>query len=264
MSVAICTAVKDCAMWLPRFFKQLDKLSDVSRVIFIYGKSKDKTLELIKDWSKHTRHPVQVCQEPDMPGILTSAELGALCRDFQEIVRRGEDEWALLADADVMSMPADLIQKLQKHDKDIVAPYVYVMNHVPPGFYDTFCFRLDGCRFHPYKPPMNKGRLLQLDSVGTVFLAKREVFLDVPYGNPYPHMKFCNDARAKGYEVWADPKTTVLHVDLTRFGIMHYPLEHVRGLPPDKTPFIRDGREVVSLEQLQLDYVSAFVWGEVK
>jgi hypothetical protein len=192
----------------------------------------------------------------------SSAQIGAIYQDFQEAVKASDEEYILLADADLMTMPSNLIPRLRALDKDIVAPYVYMRNCIPRMFYDSYVFRLNGYRYHPFRQPMNNNQPINLDSVGTCFLVKRKPFLDVPNDNPYPHMKFCNDARKKGYEVWADPRINVIHLDLTRFGINHFPLEEVMGEPPRNVPFITDSGEVVEQFRLDDEMVAAWVYGE--
>ena len=264
MSTVVCTPVKNCALWLPRYLTQLEDLKGISRIIFIYGDSEDSTLLILKNWIKKTRHSVELFKEPSMQA-LTSAQIGAIYQDFQEIIRQsGKDEWILLADADLMEIPSDTVERLKTLNKDIVAPYVWMRNCVPKLFYDSYVFRLKGYRYHPLRPPMGGGKPLQLDSVGTCFLVKRKVFLDVPYGDPYPHMKFCNDARTKDYEVWADPTTNVNHLDLTRFGIHHYPIEQLLnpGKPMQLVPFIADDGKVVEDANFSDELINAWVYGD--
>ena len=262
MSVSVCTPVKNCAFWIDAFLSKLDEFKDVNRVIFSYGESYDPTLLILKNWMKKTNHKVELYQEPKM-NALSSAQIGAIYQDFQELIGKGDDAWVLLADADLTYMPPDLIQRLQVQDKDIIAPYVWMRNCIPKMFYDSYVFRLNGSRYHPLDPPMLGGKTGKLDSVGTCFLIKRKVFLDVPYGDPYPHLKFCNDARAKGYTVWADPTISVTHVDLTRFGINHLPIESILnpGKPVILPPFINNKGELKETHQFEDELINAWVYG---
>lgn len=263
MSVLVCIPVKNCAAWLPCFFQKVDRLDDVSRVVLIYGESLDSTLDVITQWMVMTEHDVELYREPPRMNAQASSQIGAIYRDFQEIMAHGDETHALLLDSDVLRMPANLIQRLQKYDKDIIAPYTWLLYHEPGKcFYDTYCFRLKNYRYHPFNPPMNNNELIQLDSVGTCILVKRRVFLEVPYRDHWPHMNFCNDARIQGYEVWADPKTSVDHVDLTRFGILHVPFT-LQGDPADRTPMIKDDGSIVKIENFSEEYSSMYIWGEI-
>jgi len=271
--VAVFVPVKDCAMWLLRFLQELEKLKDITRVVFCYGKSDDPTLTILKTWMRYTKHHVQIFEEPRLGGAMSSAEIAGIYREFQQIMKDGDEEYALLMDADVMRMQTNLVPKLKNLDKDIVAPFIWTLFHKPPQFYDVFVFRLDGNRFHPFKPPTGGGKAFQLDSVGTCFLVKREPFLDVEYQDPYPHLKFCNTARQKGYEVWTDPRITVQHVDLIRFGIAHEQLEVLKARKRgetelnkyiDRTPFIKDNGEVIDLDRMAYELTSVYVWGLIE
>lgn len=271
--IAVFVPVKNCAIWLLRFLQGINKLKDISRIVFCYGQSQDPTLTILKTWMEYTKHYVQIFEEPRLGGAMSSAEIAGIYREFQQIMKEGDEEYALLLDADIMRMQTNLVPKLKNLDKDIVAPFVWTLFHQPPQFYATYTFRLDKCRFHPFKPPTGGGKPFQVDSVGTCLLVKREPFLEVEYQDPYPHIKFCNAARQKGYEVWADPRTTVQHVDLIRFGIVHKQLNILKAIQRgetelgpyiDRTPFIKDGGEIIDLDRLAYELTSIYVWGDVE
>lgn len=268
MSVMVGVPVKDSATWLPRFFKQLEKLEDVSRVVFSYSRSKDETLKLLKHWEHETKHSTEIIHEPDMPQALSAAEIAPVYKDFQTMF--GEKGWEdethfLLIDADIMDVPDDLIQRLMAHDKDIIAPFVYVDRMIPKQFFDVHCFRLSGFRFHPYLPPdPNDGEIFELDSVGCCYLVNRDTFKFVDYDNPHPHLRFCENALDAGYEVWADPSIEILHLDTARFGIVKTPIEILRGIEFDPPPVIKKGGTVVDNDELIEDMINALVWGTVE
>ncbi|HUW44764.1 MAG TPA: hypothetical protein VMW50_03120 [Dehalococcoidia bacterium] len=265
MSVMVGVPVKNSAIWLARFLEQLEKLEDVSRVIFSYGFSRDPTLNILQQYEHDTKHPTEIIAEPWMPGPLSAAEIAPVYKDFQEII--GEEGWEeethfLLLDADIMHAPADLIQRLKKHDKDIIAPFVWVDRSNPRQFFDIHCFRIYEHRFHPFSPPdPNNGEPFELDSVGSCYLAKYEPFKLVDYENPHPHIRFCENALKEGYEVWADPGTEVLHLDDMKLGIKKTAIETLRGQPFNPPPYIMKDGTVVDGEQIAKDAIDAFVWG---
>jgi hypothetical protein len=263
-------------MWLPKFLSELDKVTGLGRVIIHYGISSDDTIDILKKWSKETSLEAEFFLDPVTMSAKSSASIGSLYRDYQRIVSETSScSHVLLPDSDLVKFPKNLVETLLKHDKDIVAPYPYVYLHDKPCriFYDTYCFRLKGFRFHPLKPPRNNGQLMQLDSVGTCMLVKHKPFLDTSYGDPYPHMKFCDESRAKGYEVWADPSTIVWHVDLQQLGVephtQHEVLEAAAKGDPDpyskacKVKYIRDDGSTVSSVEILQDLVDAYVYGRV-
>ena len=268
MSVMVGVPVKDSAIWLVRFLEQLEKLEDVSRVIFSYGWSNDPTLVTLQQYANDSRHPIEIIPEPAMPRPLSAAEIAPIYRDFQETL--GEDGWEeethfLLLDADIMEFPADLISRLKKPDKDIIAPYVWVDRSNPRQFFDVHCFRFNGHRFHPFQPPdPNDGEPFELDSVGSCYLTKYEPFKLVDYENPHPHLRFCENAIKEGYEVWADPGTEILHLDTAKMGIKKTPIEILRGQNFNPPPYIKKGGIIVDNDQIAKDLIDAFVWGKVE
>ena len=268
MSVLVGVPVKESAVWLPRFLEQIEKLEDVSRVVFSYGNSRDPTLQFLKEWESETKHSTEIIHEPAMPRPLSAAEIAPVYKDFQDII--GEKGWRdethfLLIDADVMDVPADLIQRLMRHDKDIIAPFVWVDRAFPRQFFDVHCFRLYGYRFHPFLPPdPEDGKPFEVDSVGSCYLAKYEVFKLIEYENPHPHMRFCENALDEGYEVWADPGTEILHLDTMKVGVAKSPLEVLRGKKFDPPPFIKKDGSIIANEDFDKELIKAFVWGIVE
>ena len=274
MTVDTCFPVKNAGMWLPKFLSELDKVKGLGRVIVTYGASQDDTFEILKSWVKKTSLEAEVYVDPVQMKAMSSAGIGALYRDYQKLIEETSScSHILMPDSDLVKIPSNLVERLLKHNKDIVAPYPYVYLHDRPCrlFYDSHCFRLSGYRFHPLKPPRNNGRIMKIDSVGTCMLVKRKPFLDTPYGDPYPHMKFCNESREKGYEVWADPSTVVWHLDITRLGLephaQHEVLEAAAKGDPNpmskacQVPYIRDDGSTVGAVEILGDIVDAYVYG---
>jgi hypothetical protein len=263
MSVAVCVPIKyPAGEWLHLFLKEAEHFKDISRFIFSYGypdknvEGEDPTLIKLKEWIKTTKHRVEVYQEPKLEIISGTVQLAAIYHDFQKLVDPEKETHVLLADSDLIKMPHDLIQLLKKQNKDVIAPYPWVKNHIPPMFYDTMIFRVAGKRFHPLRPPMPK-ESFKVDSVGTCFLVRTKIFKEIPYRNPYTAMPFCNDARAKGYEVWADPRIKVWHLDIMRLGIFHMPLFS------DETPFVTESGAEFTPSEVSHHVGQAYIEGRV-
>jgi len=261
MSTLVGTPVKNAGLWLPKFLEELEKLRGVSRTVFIYGESNDQTLDILNQWADTSRHEVEIFREPPLEAP-TAHQLGPLYQDFQDAMTSGDETHFLLIDADITRFPADLIYRLRKHGKDIIAPYVWVNGHVPPRFFDTYCFRYKGYRFHPFNPP-DPGQPFKVDSIGSCYLAKRDAFAFTPYGDR-PHRSFCQNAREMGFEVWADPTTKIYHVFLEALGISRVYPEALENLPPDNTPYIKKDGSTVPLEQMGPDLLYAMIWHEVR
>jgi len=84
--------------------------------------------------------------------------------------------------------------------------------------------------------------------VGTFFLIKRKVFLEVNWDNPVPHLQFNLNARKKGYKVYALPYLKIYHANIENLEAPHYPVEYYvqKGLLPaselEKIGYKRVGR----------------------
>jgi len=274
MKTIAYTPVKNASIWLPVFTTQLERLEGVDEVVFTYGESDDLTLQMLRDYSKKSKKRIRIKKEPPLGQVYSSAQIGKTYEDFQKYFETTDYDQVLMVDADLMRMPQNLVARLSRHKKDIIAPYIWTLYHDAPTqmFYDSYVFRYKGYRFHPFSPPLNNGKPLQLDSVGTCFLIKRKPFLDTTYGDPYPHKKFCDESREKGYEVWADPSTAVQHVDLGRFGMFHHQLEVFqamqRGEPnpylyADQTPYITDSGQIISTGEFDVQYIKAYTQGVI-
>jgi hypothetical protein len=124
-------------------------------------------------------------------------------------------------------------------------------------------FRKSGYRYFPFDPPhAHDKKPVQIDSVGTCMLVKKEVFEATPYDDPYPHMRFCDESREKGYTVWADPSTSIYHVDLLRFNITHFPLEMLTGQPVEAPSYMDSEGNLYQPGSIGGYIVNAVVWGD--
>lgn len=259
MSTLVGVPVKNAVIWLDRFLENLGRMKGVSRAVFYYGPSQDPTLEQLKEWVKKAPFPVEIYQDPPMRA-LSSAQIAPVYKELQEVMREGDETHFLSIDADIMKAPKTLIRSLKKQKKDIIAPYVWVEGQKPKTFYDTDVFRYKGMRFHPFNPPTSKVSF-EVDSVGTCWLATREAFTETEITNPYPDRVFCNNARAKGFKVWADPRLNIYHLNAKPFGLHQIPLEALLRRPPDDTPYIKSDDTAVDVASMPNDYIKAFVWG---
>jgi hypothetical protein len=96
-----------------------------------------------------------------------------------------------------------------------VAPIIYLGGL----FYDTWGFRaIDGKRWTneaPYHPDYEAGRLLPMNSVGSCVLFTRAILdAGIRMRGTYEGgllVGMCDDSREKGFRVWADTSTAILH-----------------------------------------------------
>lgn len=259
MSTLVGVPVKDCAIWLNRFLEAFEQLADISRAVFYYGPGRDPTLTLLKEWAEEAPFLVEIYEDPPMRS-LSSAQLAPVYRELQEIMQEGDETHFLSIDADIMRVAPNIIRRLKKQRKDIIAPYVWMEGQKPRTFYDTNNFRTKGFRFHPFDPPKPE-QTFKVDSVGTCWLTTREVFLETTIDNPYPDRVFCNNARAGGYSVWADPRLSIYHLNAAPIGLHPVPLELLQGQPPDPTPYLKSDNTVLEVNAMPNEFVEAFIWG---
>ena len=263
MSTLVGVPVKNSDFWLPRFLMHFKELKDVSRAIFYYAPDPDidATLKALQKGIENAPFPVEIYRDPRMQAPASSL-IAPVYKELQEIMKEGDETHFLSVDDDLMKLPKNLIRSLKKQKKDVIAPYVYVEGQKPLTFYDTDVFRYKGLRFHPFDPPKPE-TTFEVDSVGTCWLATREAFTETKIDNPYPDRTFCNNARAEGLKVWADPRLSVYHLNTKPFGLHQIPLEAVLGLPPDNTAYIRSDDTIVDIGTMPGQYIEAFVWGRV-
>lgn len=234
------TMVKDGDRWLEDNWKALNSIDYPKkklRLVVEFGKSNDNSLELLKRFAKENKIKVDVYAEPrDKDLKLGGAQAAASIYNEWKRLMKDDEDYFLLFDSDVIDVPKNLIKELLKVDADIVAPYPWCEDG---HFYDNWIFRINNIRFSPKDPPgMGKLYPIEVDSVGTVFLAKREPFLTVPIINPYPNLTFCINARRFGYQVVALPYLEVTHKDIAKLGLIHNPLPQNLGGYPSSNEFL--------------------------
>jgi hypothetical protein len=80
------------------------------------------------------------------------------------------------------------------------------------AFYDIFAFRKSGRRFAPF-PPFHEelGGLTEVDSAGSCLVMKADVARQCRMNDKSGLVSFCDDARAKGFQVWVDPSLRIYH-----------------------------------------------------
>ena len=231
--------VKNSARWLPAFFKQVENMTypdNKLRLVFSYGNSNDKTLDLIKEYKEKSKYKVEVFAEPQdrflkMGGAQCAA---AIYKDFQQLL---DEDYFLLLDSDLTKIPPNLIQELMRVQADIVAPYTWSENK--RHFYDNFIFRIQNLRFSPQDPPGNKLTYpIRVGSCGCCFLADGKVWKETEIANPYPNLTFCYNAARAGALVAAVPYLECEHVDLEKYGINHMPLHQKYGGWPSAEAFL--------------------------
>jgi hypothetical protein len=232
--VTVCSLFKDCAHTVPYYRALLESQArrDVAITCsFVEGDSRDDTWTRLSGWrdADPRVHLVQRHVEPvhDFDDRVRKwAELGNLAL---EGALRTDCTHVLWCESD-LTLPHDLVEQLVARDVDIVAPAIFLGGM----FYDTWGFRgLDGSRFTntpPYHAQWHPHALVELSSVGSTVLFRREVFdAGIRFRGTYPDgllAGVCGDAREAGFRVWMDSRVAVLH-PTTSWRKAQYALERV-------------------------------------
>ena len=207
--------------YLPSYRNQLESLYISGgldwKLFILEGDSRDDSHGFLKRWANDDPR-VHIGQEH--VGVSIDIEDRAACwaragnACFDLTPTEGNHTHFLWLEAD-LCFPAELLTRLVAHDVDVVAPIVWLGGL----FYDTWGFRgTDGVKWTngaPYHSDYRPWTLLEMNSVGSCVLFKREVLdAGIRFRPTYEDgllVGMCNNARDRGFKVWADPSTAILH-----------------------------------------------------
>lgn len=219
--VAICSLVRDGMAYLPAYRRQLESLrlpGGLQWQLFILeGDSRDDSHAFLTKWAQEDSR-ITVAREH--AGDSTDKEdraarwarVGNTC--FGLVPESGPHTHVLWLETD-LCFPPELLHRLLDHRVDIVAPMIFLGGL----FYDTWGFRdLEGRSWRgeaPYHPSYRPMALMDMGSVGSCVLFRREILdAGIRFKGTYEQgllVGMCNDARAKGFKVFADTGTAILH-----------------------------------------------------
>jgi len=219
--VAICSLVRDGMAYLPAYRSQLENLrlaeDDTWHLYILEGDSRDGSQAFLKAWaaedpriSVSQEHVGDATEKEDRAGRW--ARVGNACIDL--VPNTASHTHYLWLEAD-LCFPTELVARLLARGVDIVAPMIFLGG----GFYDSWGFRDTAGRkwrnkapYHPHYRPLS---LLEMGSVGSCVLFRRAVLdAGIRFKGTYENgllVGMCQDARAKGFKVWADTATAILH-----------------------------------------------------
>jgi len=227
-NIAITAPFRDGAGYLAEFIEQINSLdypAENIRIFCIEGDSKDNTWQLLTDWvlsDKRVKLIRYDTGQPKYPSTVNPDRFRHLSKVFNTCLASSlADGWAdyvCLIPSDVIFGP-DLLKGLLQHNKDIISPMYWTGDH-PNGsrFYDIWGYKdLEGIPFPPrsfawYQTEFPTDGPVQLQTTGGVMLSRREVLeagcryteTDVDHG-------LCWTATEKGYTIWCDPQTHIIH-----------------------------------------------------
>jgi len=210
-------------------FDYLDYPRDRIRIVISYSwETTDNTLHTLIKFFKDRNFEVEIYG--DVFDCKGNQHWISPLHEASKLLVKDED-FIIHIDDDIIDFSPDLINRLIKVNKDIVAPYVYAGNLSSIGrtdniFWDTHVFKtLDGKSFPSRKPPRQKSkRPFRVNSVGCCVCFKREVYLkssfvDNPTGisPPTQWLVICENARRLGYKVFALPYEQIYHIPVHRW-----------------------------------------------
>lgn len=218
----VATPVKDASKWLDKFlqnFYVLDFPEEKIRFAFVEGNSSDDTFDKLKIFQE--AHDNVWLRKLD---VSSESRFERLAASRNKMINEAleKENHVLCIDADIVYFHPNTLNLLLSHNVDVVAPLILIEGE--SRFYDTFAFVHEGKNFEheiPYCPVCVNRQLFEVESVGTCYLVKREVFeADVRYGCEInEQVSFCSEARGKGFKIWVDPKIAVLHANLPEYGV---------------------------------------------
>lgn len=219
--IAICSLVRDGMDYLPSYRRQIESLQlkggDSWRLYILEGDSRDASHAFLQTWASEDprvrigqEHVGDAMEQEDRAARW--ARVGNACFDL--IPPDSTHTHVLWLEAD-LCFPPELLHRLVSHEVDILAPMIYLGG----VFYDTWGFRdLKGQKWNnlaPFHPDFRPFDLMEMGSVGSCVLFQREVLdAGIRFKGTYEDgllVGMCQDARAKGFKVYADTGTAILH-----------------------------------------------------
>jgi len=176
---------------------------------FIDGHSTDRTRELIREFCTKNKMNFRIELDPPYKNpIKASGWIADTMNKFKDLLE--DEEWVAIVDSDIIYFEPCTLAKLLAEDKDIIAPYVYTWPSTEK-FYDCTLFRKDGWMFGKKAPWRKEKRPIEMESVGSFVLMRREIFDTCSFENPLPTLQLIRKARKLGYRVWALPTAIAFH-----------------------------------------------------
>lgn len=203
----------------------LDYPPELIRLYLCEGDSDDDTLVQLQTWGledeririiKHDTGIPYYTRSPRPERMQALSETGNV--GWAAIAEEAWGNFALMLESDLLYKP-DLLRRLierRPDEADIFAPMIWVQVGREIQFYDIWAFRIYDKMFQPCGPAYYEVRYsepFELDSVGSVVLIRMPLIASagLRLGEADCIVGLCNDAREKGYRVFCDPKTDVLH-----------------------------------------------------
>ena len=139
-------------------------------------------------------------------------------KGWDAIARDNWGDFALMIESDLLVQPDILTRLIERmpDEADIFAPMIWIEVGVQHRFYDIWAYRRGGNMFPPYGPAWYAQKYgtmpFELDSVGSCVLFRMGLIVDgLRLGESDCVLGMCNEARKRGYKVFADPEIDIIH-----------------------------------------------------
>jgi hypothetical protein len=186
-------------------------------VVAVEGDSVDDTRAALLGWQAAAGwvHVVR-CDtgRPRYPSVVNAERFEILAQVFNAGLEAVDCRWSdyvLFLPSDIRYEPA-LLERLIAADKDIIAPFTWQGGVF---FYDIWAFSRGGQFFTNFgreEAAAFGDEPIEMDTVGGTLLSKIAVLrAGVRYRSEDVDRGFCALAKARGFGIWADPTTHVVH-----------------------------------------------------
>lgn len=198
--------------------------ADRLRFCWLEGDSSDNTFEKLSDIARRDDRVTLFKEDTGRPqyGSVNAPErmahLSAIGRQLVGCVRyclekEPEIEYVFYMESDLLLVHTTMLKLLVDLNKDMVAPLIF-QGH-GHQFYDTWGFvGSNGENFWPvapYSPDLLGSTDPVVRSVGSCFLATREVWENCTFADNNALRGFCKDVNEKGFAIHAFSGTKVIH-----------------------------------------------------
>lgn len=220
MNVTILTPIRDAAHLVDAYRERVESLTHPYadlRVLLVEGDSADNTAARCWEWAAQDgRVTVVTCNtgKPRYASIVNADRFALLAQVFNAGLDAVDLDWSthvLMLPCDIRYGP-DLLARLLAHAVDVVSPFVWQGDI----FYDTWAFGRGGHQFSNFTrahAAQHLGtELFKMDTVGGTCLLRAAVLrAGCRYTPSAVDRGLCEQARAHGFGIWADPTTHVEH-----------------------------------------------------
>ena len=215
--------------WLKRFLTAISNLEYPRNKLsyaFLVDDKKDRVFRMLNRF-KRTHPRVRIIESKINFPLPRFSKL-ALLRNFLIASASDKEDYVLMIDSDIISIPSDLLQRLMENG-GICAPFVFIEDYKQfknGYFYDRLAYVYKGKRFNHFYPYLNGETELpatpfEVDSVGTCYLCDVSIFKNGVWFNSDRNMSeqvsFCSEARKRGYTVCINPNVSVLHCNFEKY-----------------------------------------------